>query len=49
MNKYKKNLALRTERHLRPVAVMIEVPSRHPECTLFYLDYSYMPAIALQW
>ena len=34
--------------HLRPVAIMIEVTSRHMECTHFNLDYNRMPAIALQ-
>ena len=38
------HLALYTERHLRSVAIMIEVTSRHMECTHFNLDYSQMPA-----
>ena len=36
------------ERHLRSVAIMIEVISRHMECTHFNLDYSRMPAVAQQ-
>ena len=28
---------------------MIEVTSRHMVCTHFNLDYSRMPAVALQW
>ena len=34
--------------HTVPVAIMIEVTSRHMECTHFNLDYSQMPAVALQ-
>ena len=30
------------DRHLRSVAIMIEVTSRHTECTHFNLDYSQM-------
>ena len=36
------------DRHLRSVAIMIEVTSRHMECTHFNPDYSRMPAVALQ-
>ena len=35
-------------RHLRSVDIMIEVTSRHMECTHFNLDYSQMPAVAQQ-
>ena len=34
--------------HLVSVAITIEVTSRHMECTRFNLDYSQMPAVALQ-
>ena len=34
------------DRHLRLVAIMIEVTSRHAKCTHFNLDYSRMPAVA---
>ena len=34
--------------HLRSVAIMIEVTSRHTECTNFNFDYSWMPAVALR-
>ena len=37
------------DRHLRSVAIVIEVTSRHMECTRFNLDYSRIPAVALQW
>ena len=30
------------------MAIMIEVTSRHMECTLLTSDYSQMPAVALQ-
>ena len=43
------HLALYSDRHLRSVAIMIEVTSRHMECTRFKLDYSRMLAVALQW
>ena len=43
-----KHLVLYIDRHLRPVAIMIEVTSRHMECTDFNLVYSQMPAVALQ-
>ena len=36
-------------RHLRSVAIMIEVTSRHMECTHVNLDYSRMPAVAQQF
>ena len=36
------------ERHLRSVAIMIEVTSLHMECTHFNLDCSQMPAVAPQ-
>ena len=42
-------LPLYTNRHLGSVAIMIEVTSRHTECTQFNLDYSRMPAVAQQW
>ena len=42
------HLALYMDRHLRYVAIMIEVTSRHMECTHFNLDYRQMPAVALQ-
>ena len=35
-------------RHLRSIVVMIEVTSRHVECTNFNLVYSQMSAVALQ-
>ena len=34
------------ERHLHTVAIMIEVTSRHTECTHF--NYSLMPAVSLR-
>ena len=37
------------DRHLRSVAIMIEVTSRHMECTHFNSDYCRMPAVAQQW
>ena len=37
---HQQHLALYTNRHLRSVAIMIEVISRHTECTHFNLDYS---------
>ena len=40
-------LALYVERHLRLVAIMIEVSSRHTKCANFNPDYSQMPAVAL--
>ena len=43
------NLALYMDRHLRSVAIMIEVTSRHMVCTHFNLDYSQMAAVAQQW
>ena len=42
------HLALCMDRHLRSVAIMIEVTSRHLECTHFYSDCSQMPAVAKQ-
>ena len=36
-------------RHLRSAAIVIEVTSRHTECTHFNLDFSRMSVIALQW
>ena len=35
--------------HLRSVAIMIEVTSRHMECARFNLKNSRMPAVAPQW
>ena len=46
---HQQHLALYMECHLRRVTIMIEVTSRHPEWTHFNLDYSRMPAVALQW
>ena len=43
------HLALYMDRHLRSVAIMIEVTSHHMECTHFNLDYSQMPAVVRQW
>ena len=43
------HLALYTDRHLRSVSIMIKMASRHTECAHFNLDYSWMPAVALQW
>ena len=43
------HLALYMECHLRSVAIMIEVTSRHMECTYFNLNSGQMPAVALQW
>ena len=43
-----KHLSLYMDRHLRSVAIMIEVTNRHMECTHFNLDYSQMSAIAQQ-
>ena len=40
------HLALYMDRHLRSVAIMIEVTSWHMKCTHFNLNYSRMPAIA---
>ena len=37
------------ERHLHPVAIMIEVTTRHMECTPFNLYYSRMPVVALHY
>ena len=37
------------DRHLRAVAIMIEVTSCHMKCTHFNPDYSQLPAVALQW
>ena len=42
-------LALYMERHLCSVAIMIEVTSRHTECTHYNSNNSQMPAVALQW
>ena len=42
------HLALYMDRHLRSVAMEIEVTSHLMECTHFNLDYSRMPAVALQ-
>ena len=36
------------DRYLRSVAIVIEVTSRHMECTHFNLDYSQMPAVSPQ-
>ena len=36
------------DRHLRSVAIIIEVTSRYLECTYFHLDHSQMPAVAQQ-
>ena len=35
------------DRHLRSVAIMIDVTSRQMECAHFNSDYSRMPAVAL--
>ena len=35
-------------RHLRLVAIMIEVTSRHKECTHFNSNYRRMPVVVLQ-
>ena len=43
------HLALYMDRHLHSLAIMIEVTSRHTECTHFNLDYSRMPPVALQY
>ena len=43
------HLDLYMDRHLRSVAIMTEVTSRHMECTHSNADYSRMPAVALQW
>ena len=40
------HLALYMDHHIHSVAVMIEVTSRHMECTYFNLDYSRKPAVA---
>ena len=45
---HQQHLDLFIERHLRSVAIMIELTSRHTECTYFNSDYSQMPAVALQ-
>ena len=42
------HMALYMDRHLRSLAIVIEVTSHHTECTHFNLDYSQMPAVALQ-
>ena len=42
------HLALYMDRHLRSVAIMIEVTSRHMECTHFNPNYSRMPVVALK-
>ena len=42
------HLALYVDCHLCPLAIMIEVTTRHTECTHFHLDYSRLPAVALQ-
>ena len=39
--------ALYIDSHLRLVGMIIEVTSRHMECTYFNLDYSRIPAVAL--
>ena len=43
------HLALYMDRQLRLAAIVIEVTSRHTECTHFNLDYSQMLAVAPQW
>ena len=42
------HLALYINRHLRSVAIMIVVTSRHVVCTLWTPDYSQMPDVTLQ-
>ena len=37
------------KRHLRAVAIIIELTSRLMECTHFNLDYSQMPPVAQQY
>ena len=46
---HQQQLALHMDRHLRSVAIMIEVTSRHMECTYFNSNYNRMPAVSLQW
>ena len=43
------HLGLYMDRHLYLVTIMIEVTSRHMECTHFNPDNSQMPAVAQQW
>ena len=43
------HLAFHMDRHLRSVAIMIEVTSHHTEFTDFNSDYSQTPAVAQQW
>ena len=44
----RQHLALYMDRHLHSVAIKIEVTSHRIERTHFNLDYSQMPAVALQ-
>ena len=45
---HQQHLALYMDRHLRSIAIMIEVTSRHVEYTHFDLDCSRMTAVAQQ-
>ena len=45
---WQQHFALYMDRHRLSVAFKIEVTRYHTECTYFYMDYSQMPAVALQ-
>ena len=46
---HQQHFGLYMERHLRSAAIIMEMTSRHTECTHFNLYYSQIPAAALQW
>ena len=45
---HQQHVALHMDCHLRSVAIMVDVTSRQMDCTHCKLDYSRMPAVALQ-